>query len=120
MLDIILRGPVVRRVAGTHPAPYPPRKGTAEMEKGFAPTIGTTNVTRTGLAQRSRLAVGLAAAIRGLALVTATLLSASLADAATPAATVDVVATLDSRLCATVDVTVNLSSMPPRTVLSLR
>ncbi|MBR3085522.1 MAG: hypothetical protein IKH04_03875 [Kiritimatiellae bacterium] len=89
------------------------------MKTGFASTIGTTNINRTGFALRSSGGRRHAAVI-GLALVTATLLSAALADAATPAATVDVVATLDSRLCATVDVTVNLSSMPDRTVIIMR
>ena len=40
--------------------------------------------------------------------------------AATPAASVDVVHTLDSRLCATVDVQISLSSMPGATLLIIR
>ena len=43
-----------------------------------------------------------------------------IAYAATPAASVDVVHTLDSRLCATVDVQISLSSRPGATLLIIR
>ena len=39
------------------------KEGNTKMKTGFAPTIGTTNINRTGLALRSLRAIGLSAAL---------------------------------------------------------
>ena len=73
------------------------------MKTGFAPTIGTTNINRTGLALRSR-GVRRRIAIKGLAIASITLLSA----ATVPAAVFSPCVAYDEEVVLSADTTINV------------